>query len=58
MKMLEKGVCAEIKDAERTVSLTQEKCTGITQHIPEIMEVEKTEKDRVTDIVLILLFKV
>lgn len=57
MKMLEKEVCAEIKDAERTVSLSQEKCTAITQRIPEIMELEKTEKDQVTDIVLILLFK-
>lgn len=56
--MLEKGLCAEIKGAESTVALTEEKCTAITQRIPEIMELEKTEKDRVTDIVYILNFNV
>ncbi|XP_041805799.1 coiled-coil domain-containing protein 178 [Chelmon rostratus] len=47
LKMLEKGLCAEIKGAESTVALTEEKCTAITQRIPEIMELEKTEKDRI-----------
>ncbi|XP_076601821.1 coiled-coil domain-containing protein 178 [Chaetodon auriga] len=47
LKMLEKGVCAEIKDAESTVTLTEEKCAAVTQRIPEIMELEKTEKDRI-----------
>lgn len=58
MEVLETGVCAEIKDAERTISLTEEKCAGITQRIPEMMELEKTEKDRVIDIVHILKLKV
>lgn len=56
--MLEDGLCAEIKDAEKTVALMEEKCTAITQRIPEMMELEKTEKDWVTDIVHILIFKV
>lgn len=55
MKILEKGLCAEIKDAEETTALTEEKCAAITQRIPEIMELEKTEKDRVTDVVHILM---
>ncbi|XP_042353223.1 coiled-coil domain-containing protein 178 [Plectropomus leopardus] len=45
LKMLEKGLCAEIKDAEKTVALTDEQCAAITQRIPELMELEKTEKD-------------
>lgn len=58
MEVLETGVSAEIKDAERTMSLTEEKCAGITQRIPEMIELEKTEKDRVIDIVHILMLKV
>lgn len=54
--MLEKGLCAEIKDAEQTVALTEEKCADMTQRIPEIMELEKAEKERVTDIVHIQIF--
>ncbi|KAM7400505.1 hypothetical protein PAMA_004949 [Pampus argenteus] len=46
LKMLEKGLCAEIRDAEKTVALTEEKCATTTQRIPEIMELEKTEKDQ------------
>ncbi|XP_044076468.1 coiled-coil domain-containing protein 178 isoform X2 [Siniperca chuatsi] len=45
LKMLEKGVCAEIKDAEKTVALTEEKSAAITQRIPEMLALEKTEKD-------------
>lgn len=47
--MLEKGICAEIKDAERTISQMEEKCAGIMQSIPEMVELEKTENDRVID---------
>ncbi|XP_051263824.1 coiled-coil domain-containing protein 178 [Dicentrarchus labrax] len=47
LKMVEKSLCAEIRDAEKTVALTEEKCTAITQRIPEIMELEKTEKERI-----------
>lgn len=53
LKILEEGLCAEINDAEKTVALTEEKCTAVTQRIPEIMELEKTEKERVTDFVYI-----
>lgn len=56
--MLEKGICAEIKDAERTISRTEEKCAGIMQSIPEMVELEKTEKDRVIDTVHIVMLKV
>lgn len=48
--MLKEGARAEITAAERTIALTEEKCEGITRRIPEVMELEKTEKDRVTDI--------
>lgn len=46
--MLENSLCVEIKEAEKTISLTEEKCMLITQRIPEMMELERTEKDRVT----------
>lgn len=52
--MLEKAVGAEIQDAEKTVALTEEKYAATTQRISEMMELEKTEKDRVTDFVYIL----
>lgn len=58
MKKLEKDLCADIKDAEKTIALTEEECAAITQQIPEMMELEKTEKDSVTEIVYILMFKV
>lgn len=57
MKKLEKGVCAEIKNAEKTVALTEEKCTATTKRISEMMELEKTERNWVTDIVHILRLK-
>lgn len=56
--MLENGLCAEIKDAEKTVALTEEKYAAITQRIPEMMELEKTEKDRVADTVHIVFFNI
>lgn len=58
LETLEKGICAEIKDAERTISRTEEKCAGITQSIPETVELEKTEQERVIDTVLLVMLKV
>ncbi|XP_050925927.1 coiled-coil domain-containing protein 178 isoform X1 [Lates calcarifer] len=52
LKILEEGLCAEINDAEKTVALTEEKCTAVTQRIPEIMELEKTEKERILQLKL------
>eukprot|EP00064_Thunnus_orientalis_P009522 superscaffoldBa00001215_g9546 len=46
LKMFENELCAEIKDAEKMIALTEEQCAAITQRIPEIMELEKAEKDR------------
>ncbi|XP_045908413.1 coiled-coil domain-containing protein 178 isoform X4 [Micropterus dolomieu] len=45
LKKLEKGVCAEIKNAEKTVALTEEKCAATTKRISEMMELEKTERN-------------
>ncbi|KAI3374885.1 hypothetical protein L3Q82_021424, partial [Scortum barcoo] len=45
LKILENDIRAEIKDAEQTLALTEEKCEAITQRIPEMVELEKTEKD-------------
>lgn len=56
--MIEKGLCAEIKDAEKTIALTEEKCAGITNQILEMTELEKTEKDRVTDTIYIFSLEV
>ncbi|XP_068557525.1 coiled-coil domain-containing protein 178 [Cebidichthys violaceus] len=47
LKMLEEGLWAEIKDAEKTVALTEEECAATTQRLPEMKELEKTEKDRI-----------
>lgn len=57
LKMEEKDICAEIKDAEKTVALTKEKCAVIKQRIPEVMAHVKTEKERVTDVVHHFIFK-
>ncbi|XP_053186714.1 coiled-coil domain-containing protein 178 [Scomber japonicus] len=50
LKILEKDLYAEIEDAEQTVALTEEKCAATTQRIPKIMELEKTEKDRISQL--------
>lgn len=57
LKIEEKDICAEIKDAEKTVALTKEKCVAIKQRIPEVMAQLKAEKERVTDVVHNLIFK-
>ena len=48
MMTLEKSLCAEIDVAEKTVALTEDKCAAMKQRLPEMMELEKTEKGRVT----------
>ncbi|XP_044224584.1 coiled-coil domain-containing protein 178 [Thunnus albacares] len=50
LKMFENELCAEIKDAEKMIALTEEQCAAITQRIPEIMELEKAEKDRISQL--------
>lgn len=51
--MLENNLCVEIKATESTVALTEEKCAAMTQRIPELMELEAKEKDRVSRLVWI-----
>ncbi|XP_029380658.1 coiled-coil domain-containing protein 178 [Echeneis naucrates] len=52
LKMLEKDLCGEINDAEMTVALMEEKCAALIQRIPEIMELEKSEKDQILQLKL------
>ncbi|AWP03968.1 putative coiled-coil domain-containing protein 178 isoform 4 [Scophthalmus maximus] len=47
LTMLEKSICAEINVAEKTIAVTEEKCADIRQRIPEMIELEKTEKDQI-----------
>ena len=56
LRMVEEGLCAEIIDAEKTVALTEKNCAAIVQHIPEMMLLKQTEKDKVTDNVHISVF--
>lgn len=51
LMMLDKGICTEIKEAEKTVAHTEQKCADTRQCILKMIEQEKTEKDQVTDIV-------
>ncbi|KAM3603866.1 uncharacterized protein V6R79_003167 [Siganus canaliculatus] len=50
LKMHETGMSAEIKEAERTIALTEEKCATIAQHMSQITEHEKTEKEQILNI--------
>ncbi|CAB1448520.1 unnamed protein product [Pleuronectes platessa] len=50
MMTLEKSLCAEIDVAERTVALTEDKCAAMKQRIPEMMELEKTEEDLISQL--------
>ncbi|XP_074507602.1 coiled-coil domain-containing protein 178 isoform X1 [Sebastes fasciatus] len=45
LKLLEENIFDEIKDAEKTIALTEETCAAVTRRIPEMMELEETEKD-------------
>ncbi|XP_026230810.1 coiled-coil domain-containing protein 178 [Anabas testudineus] len=44
LMMLDKGICTEIKNSEKTIALTEQKCTATKQCILDMMELEKTEK--------------
>ncbi|XP_075877654.1 coiled-coil domain-containing protein 178 isoform X2 [Nelusetta ayraudi] len=46
-EMIEKGLCAGIKDAEKMISLTEEKCAATTKQILGMTELEKTEKEQI-----------
>ncbi|KAK2822496.1 hypothetical protein Q5P01_022561 [Channa striata] len=50
LMMLEKALCVEIKDAEKTITLTEQKCTAMRQCIPKMVELEKTEKDQISQL--------
>ncbi|XP_005476452.1 coiled-coil domain-containing protein 178 isoform X2 [Oreochromis niloticus] len=50
LKMMDDGLHDEIKDAEKTIALAEEKCALITQRIPEMMELEKTETDTIAQL--------
>ncbi|XP_030608061.1 coiled-coil domain-containing protein 178 isoform X3 [Archocentrus centrarchus] len=50
LKIIDDGLHVEMKDAEKTIALTEEKCTLITQRIPEMLELEKTEKDTIAQL--------
>ncbi|XP_070701858.1 coiled-coil domain-containing protein 178 [Pempheris klunzingeri] len=52
VEMIEKGLCEEIKEVEQTIALTEEKCAAMTRRIPEMMELEKTEKDQILQLKL------
>lgn len=45
LKMLEEAMWAEIKDAEKTIALTGDKCSATTRRVPELLELEKTASD-------------
>ncbi|CAG5896631.1 unnamed protein product, partial [Menidia menidia] len=46
---LEKSLLSAIHDAEDTFALTEKKCELINQQMPELMELEKAEKDRISE---------
>lgn len=48
LKTLDEDLCFELKEAERTVVLTEEKCAALTCGIPEMRQLEAKEKDRVS----------
>lgn len=56
--MLENDLNEEIVDAKKAVALTEERCAAIKQCIPEMMEQEKTEKERVTEVLHVSFDKV
>ncbi|TNN64943.1 Coiled-coil domain-containing protein 178 [Liparis tanakae] len=47
LKMLEEAMWAEIKEAEKTIALTGDKCSATTRRVPELLELEKTENDSI-----------
>ncbi|XP_077956008.1 coiled-coil domain-containing protein 178 [Gasterosteus aculeatus] len=49
---IEEGQLAQIQDAEKTIALTEKKVAATMQRIPEMMELEKTENDRIVQLKL------
>ncbi|XP_030016463.1 coiled-coil domain-containing protein 178 [Sphaeramia orbicularis] len=47
LRVVEKSVCAEIKEAEESVALSEEKCAAMINRISEMTELQKTEKDKI-----------
>ncbi|XP_078790165.1 uncharacterized protein ccdc178 isoform X3 [Oryzias latipes] len=52
LKMAEKELIAEIKDAEEDVNLTENTCALLSQQISQMEECEKCEKDRISQLKL------
>ncbi|KAM9323126.1 coiled-coil domain-containing protein 178 [Pholidichthys leucotaenia] len=50
LKELEKALSTEITDAEKTSTHTEEKCSLIMNQIPGVMELEKTEKNMISQL--------
>ncbi|MEQ2193055.1 hypothetical protein XENOCAPTIV_022678, partial [Xenoophorus captivus] len=47
LEMAEEGLLAEIKETEKTIIRTENKCTHIIQRMPEIAEFDRIEKDMI-----------
>ncbi|XP_035994160.1 coiled-coil domain-containing protein 178 isoform X2 [Fundulus heteroclitus] len=47
LKMVEKSLRGEIKDTEEAIILTENKCTHIIQRMPELVELDKIEEDKI-----------
>ncbi|XP_068422803.1 coiled-coil domain-containing protein 178 [Clinocottus analis] len=52
LKILEKGIWAEITNTERTIALKEKKSADMAQTILELMECEKTENDLILQLEL------
>ncbi|KAM4552291.1 coiled-coil domain-containing protein 178 [Odontesthes bonariensis] len=50
LRRLEESLVAKIHDAEDNIALTEKNCKLINERIPEIMELEKTEKDKISQL--------
>ncbi|XP_041847378.1 coiled-coil domain-containing protein 178 isoform X2 [Melanotaenia boesemani] len=50
LRMDEKCLLSEIQNAEDIIVYTEQKCTIINQKIPEILELEKTEKNKISQL--------
>lgn len=47
-EMIERDLCSGIKEAEKMISVTEDKCAATAKRIVELTELEKTEKEQVT----------
>ncbi|KAM4557111.1 coiled-coil domain-containing protein 178 isoform 2-T2 [Fundulus diaphanus] len=52
LKMVEKSLRGEIKDTEEAITLTENKCTHIIQRMPEIVEFDKIEEEKILQLSL------